>query len=98
MVITIDSELDLLGGGAGSISGCADELSGLISRRGCDEETAIRVQGEGRTTQILQFSTLKITAGNGPEFISLTKPLAWCPNLKLIWTPKERMCVAMKYA
>lgn len=50
--LTIDSELDLPGGVASSIGSCADELASLVSRRGKDEEAAVRIQGEDGTTQV----------------------------------------------
>lgn len=56
---TIDSELDLSGGVASSIGSCADEFSTLISGRGVDEEAAVRIEGEGWTTQVQQLPTLK---------------------------------------
>lgn len=62
---TIDSELDLPGGKARSIGSCADELSGLISRRGSDAKAAVRIQGEGRTTQVQQLPTLQNKSQQG---------------------------------
>lgn len=44
---------------AGSIASCADELSSLISRGRGDEQAAIRIQGEGWTTQVQQLPTLQ---------------------------------------
>lgn len=58
-MFTIDNELDLPGSVAGSISSCADKLSSLVSRGGGDEEAAVRIQGEGRTTQVHQLPTLQ---------------------------------------
>lgn len=65
MRFTVDSELDLPGGVAGSIVSCADELSSLISRGGGDEEAAIRIQREGWTTQVQQLSTLQNKSQQG---------------------------------
>ncbi len=65
MRFTIDSELDLPGGRPGSIGSCADELSSLISRGGGDEEAAVRIQGEGWTTQVQQLSTLQNKSQQG---------------------------------
>lgn len=65
MRFTIDSELDLPGGVASSIGSCADEFSTLISRGGVDKEAAIRIQGEGWTTQVQQLPTLKNKSQQG---------------------------------
>lgn len=65
MRFTIDSELDLPGGVAGSIGSCADELSSLISRGRGDEEAAVRIQGEGWTTQVQQLPTLQNKSQQG---------------------------------
>lgn len=62
---TIDSELDLPGGVASSIGSRTDELSGLISRRRNDVQAAVRVQGEGRTTQVQQLPTLQNKSQQG---------------------------------
>lgn len=69
MRFTIDSELDLPRGIASSIGCCADEFSSLISRGGGDVETAIRIQGEGWTTQVQQLPTLhnKSQQGKGSD-------------------------------
>lgn len=62
---TIDGELDLPGGVASSIGGCADELSSLFSRRGSDMKAAVRIHGEGRTTQVQQLPTLQNKSQQG---------------------------------
>lgn len=58
-VFTIDGDLNLSGGVAGSIGSRADELSSLISRGRGDEQAAIRIQGKGWTTQVQQLPTLQ---------------------------------------
>jgi len=63
MRFTVDGELDLPGGGACSVGGGADELSGLVSRRGGDEEAAVRTQRERRTAHMQQLPALYITTG-----------------------------------
>lgn len=65
MKLTIDSELHLSGGIAGSVGSCADELSALISRRRSDAKAAVRVQGEVRTTQVQQLPTLQNKSQKG---------------------------------
>lgn len=63
--LTVDSELDLPGGVARSIGGCADELSSLISRRGSNAKAAVRIQGEARTTQVQHLPTLQNKSQQG---------------------------------
>lgn len=69
MSFTIDCELDLPGCMACSVGSCAEELSSLVSRGGGDEEAAVRVHGEGWTTQVQQLPTLqkKPQQGKGRE-------------------------------
>lgn len=61
MTFTVDRELDLPRGVSGSIGSRTDEFTGLVSRRGVDEEAAIRIKGKGRTTQVQQLPALKNT-------------------------------------
>lgn len=103
MRFTIDSELDLSWGIASSIGSCADELSGLISRGGSDEEAAVRIKREGWTTQIQQLPTLQNKSqqgkGRGHSFINsalfaldvVSKTEVQCDLLRflkfMIWFP-----------
>lgn len=64
-IFTVDSELNLPGVKAGSIGGCADELSSLTSRGGGDAEAAVSVEQEGWTTQIQLLSTLQNKSHRG---------------------------------
>lgn len=66
MMFTVDRQLNLPRGVSGSIGSRADEFTALVSRRGVDAEAAIRIEGEGRTTQVQQLPTLKThTTGKG---------------------------------